>query len=120
MGFRCLHLKYNDRGQPCQPQQNEFTLEFIYSILEVFFLNCLISSVNERLVEQLSTGSTTSAGSPWVIGMEDVGVKGLASVINACVMTSAFSCGNAFFIVPPGHFIVLHWLVTCHDFYQSV
>lgn len=29
--------------------------------------------------------------------MEDVGVKGLASVINACVMTSAFSCGNAFF-----------------------
>lgn len=70
---------------------------YIFYIGGMFFLCCLVSSVNPKLVAQLLEGSNSSAGSPWVIGIEDVGVKGLASVINAGIMMSAFSCGNAFF-----------------------
>lgn len=70
---------------------------YLFYIGGIFFLNCLISSVNPRLIELLTTGAQSSAGSPWVIGIEQVGVKGLASLINAAILSSAFSCGNAFF-----------------------
>ncbi|KAI5967052.1 PUT4 [Candida theae] len=70
---------------------------YLFYIGGIFFLNCLISSINPKLVESLTSGAQSSAGSPWVIGIEQVGVKGLASVINAAILSSAFSCGNAFF-----------------------
>lgn len=70
---------------------------YLFYIGGIFFLNCLISSINPKMVESLTNGTTGSAGSPWVIGIEQVGVKGLAALINACIMSSAFSCGNAFF-----------------------
>lgn len=71
---------------------------YLFYIGGIFFLNCLISSVNPRLIELLTTGAQSSAGSPWVIGIEQVGVKGLASLINAAILSSAFSCGNAFLL----------------------
>lgn len=51
-------------------------------------------------------------------GIEQVGVKGLASLINAAILSSAFSCGNAFFIVPQDQFIVLHWQAIYPNFCQ--
>lgn len=41
----------------------------------------------------ISTG--TAQQSPFVIAFQRVGIKGLPSVINAVVCTSAFSCGSA-------------------------
>jgi amino acid transporter len=48
------------------------------------------------LLESLSTGATGSAASPWVIGLRVHGVNGLANLVNAIVLTSAWSCGNAY------------------------
>jgi len=65
----------------------------------VFFMNCLCSAVNPSLVSALAdeAGSSGVLASPWVIGIKDVGVHGLDSLVNALVMSSAWSCGNAFF-----------------------
>ncbi|CAN3504893.1 dicarboxylic amino acid permease [Diutina catenulata] len=62
----------------------------------IFFMCALCSSINPKLVEAQEAGSGGILSSPWVIGIQDVGVSGLASLVNACVMTSAFSCGNGF------------------------
>ncbi|RDW90986.1 general amino acid permease [Coleophoma crateriformis] len=39
-------------------------------------------------------GSGTSAASPYIISMQNLGISGLASLVNAMVMTSVFSAGN--------------------------
>lgn len=44
----------------------------------------------------LDTGKGTAASSPWVIGIQIAGIKALPSIINAVILTSAASSGNAF------------------------
>ena len=41
----------------------------------------------------------SSTVSPWTLGIQNVGVRGLGLVVNGAVLTSAFSCGNAFFFL---------------------
>ncbi|KAG7194936.1 uncharacterized protein KQ657_004045 [Scheffersomyces spartinae] len=63
----------------------------------IFFMNSLCASNNPTLLDAKKSASAGVAASPWVIGIRDVGVKGLDSLVNAIVMTSAWSCGNGFF-----------------------
>ena len=69
--------------------------EYTCSILVVFFLNCLIASNDPSLVKSLKSSTV----SPWTLGIQNVGVRGLGLVVNGAVLTSAFSCGNAFFFL---------------------
>lgn len=62
----------------------------------IFFMCTLCSSTNQKLLDAQAGGSSGALGSPWVIGIQLVGVRGLNHVVNAGIMTSAFSCGNAF------------------------
>lgn len=43
----------------------------------------------------LDIASGTAATSPFVIAIETAGIKGLPSLINACLLTSAWSAGNS-------------------------
>lgn len=63
----------------------------------IFFMNTLCSSVNESLLAAKENGYVGAAASPWVIGVKSVGVHGLDSLVNACIMAAAWSCGNGFF-----------------------
>ncbi|ABN65353.2 Proline-specific permease (Proline transport protein) [Scheffersomyces stipitis CBS 6054] len=63
----------------------------------IFFMNSLCSSINPDLVNAREAGAVGAGGSPWVIGIRAVGVHGLDSLVNACIMASAWSCGNGFF-----------------------
>ncbi|KAF2768913.1 hypothetical protein EJ03DRAFT_327877 [Teratosphaeria nubilosa] len=45
---------------------------------------------------RLLSGSSDASASPFVIGIQRVGIKGLDHVINAAILTSAWSAGNAF------------------------
>ena len=63
-----------------------FTLYF----LTVFVLTLVLSSKNSEIVSP--TGN--AAGSPFVIAIKRAGIKGLPHVINAVVLTSAFSAAN--------------------------
>ncbi|EMG46657.1 prnB Proline-specific permease [Candida maltosa Xu316] len=68
---------------------------YLFYLGGIFFLNCLIASNDPALVASLHSSTV----SPWTLGMQNVGVRGLASVVNGAVLTSAFSCGNAFFFL---------------------
>lgn len=63
-----------------------FTLYF----LTVFVLTLVLSSKDSEIVSP--TGN--AAGSPFVIAIKRAGIKGLPHVINAVVLTSAFSAAN--------------------------
>ncbi|KAK6453722.1 uncharacterized protein RJT20DRAFT_100808 [Scheffersomyces xylosifermentans] len=62
------------------------TLYFI----AVFVLSLILSSKNPKIVSP--TGN--AAGSPWVIAIQGAGIKVLPHIINAIVLTSAFSAAN--------------------------
>lgn len=62
----------------------------IFYILGTFILSLLVPSNNSRL----GTASNAAA-SPWVIAIELAGIKALPHIINACLITSAWSAGNA-------------------------
>jgi amino acid transporter len=57
-----------------------------------FIIGVIVPSDDERL---LSPNSNATA-SPFVIGIQRAGIAGLQHVINAAVLTSAWSAGNAF------------------------
>ncbi|CAK7896859.1 amino-acid permease GAP3 [[Candida] anglica] len=62
----------------------------------IFFMNTLCASNDPTLLAAGKAGATGAAASPWVIGVKNVGVHGLDSLINAVIMTAAWSCGNGF------------------------
>jgi len=86
-------------GETVAPRRNipKAARRFLWR-LAVFYgvssliIGALVSSDDDRL---LSPESNASA-SPWVIGIQDAGIKGLNHVINAAILTSAWSAGNAF------------------------
>lgn len=69
---------------------------YLFYIGGIFFMNTLCSSVNPLLTDAISSGRAGAASSPWVIGIQTLGINGLDSLVNAVVMTSAWSCGNGF------------------------
>lgn len=63
---------------------------FVLYILTVFGLTLILSSEDPAIAN--STGDAT--GSPFVIAIKRAGIKGLPSIINALVLSSAFSAAN--------------------------
>lgn len=67
-----------------------------FYIVGVFAVGILCSSHDEPLLGALEAGSSGAAASPWVIGIQNLGIEGLPSVINFLILLSAWSCGNAY------------------------
>lgn len=63
----------------------------IFYVLGIFFISVLVPYDDPKL---LSDHSNATA-SPFVIAIERAGIKGLPSVINAVILTSAWSAGNS-------------------------
>ncbi|KAJ6188579.1 hypothetical protein N7519_003487 [Penicillium mononematosum] len=49
-----------------------------------------------RLMSAIDDGAAGSAASPWVIGIENLGITGLPDLINFLILLSGWSCGNAY------------------------
>ncbi|KAF7316516.1 Amino acid permease/ SLC12A domain-containing protein [Mycena indigotica] len=62
----------------------------MFYVLGILIVGMLVRSTDSDLLQ--STGD--AASSPFVLAMKRVGIKSLPSVINAGVLTSAFSAGN--------------------------
>ncbi|KAL8286128.1 hypothetical protein RQP46_004616 [Phenoliferia psychrophenolica] len=62
----------------------------IFYVGGVFVIGLLVSPNNDQLLN----GSGVSA-SPWVIAIEEAGIRALPSIINVVVLISAFSAGNS-------------------------
>lgn len=69
----------------------------IFYILSILLIGMCVSSADPRLLNAISEGAPGVAASPFVIAIANGGISGLPSVINAVVLTSAWSAGNSFF-----------------------
>ncbi|KAK5076547.1 hypothetical protein LTR51_002229 [Lithohypha guttulata] len=67
-----------------------------FYILGVFAVGIICSSRDTRLLGALEDGAVGSAASPWVIGIQNLGISGLPDLINALILLSGWSCGNAY------------------------
>ncbi|KAL8293177.1 hypothetical protein RQP46_000871 [Phenoliferia psychrophenolica] len=66
-----------------------YRILFFY-VIGVFMIGLIVSPTDNDLLN----GSGTVA-SPWVIAIRESGIKALPSIINAVILTSAFSAGNS-------------------------
>ncbi|BEI83725.1 hypothetical protein CcaverHIS002_0403290 [Cutaneotrichosporon cavernicola] len=69
-----------------------FRLVFFY-VLGIFVISVLVPYDEPRLLSGKSSSDATA--SPFVIAIENAGIKGLPSVINAVILSAAWSAGNS-------------------------
>ncbi|XDG07223.1 hypothetical protein ABKA04_006838 [Annulohypoxylon sp. FPYF3050] len=85
-------------GEMKSPRKNipKAALHFVWRLAIFYVLGALAIGVICRSDEPaLTNGGNGAASSPWVIAIENAGIHGLDSVINAVVITSAWSSGNS-------------------------
>ncbi|KAK7222667.1 hypothetical protein V2G26_010670 [Clonostachys chloroleuca] len=67
-----------------------------FYVVGVVAVGTICSASDPRLLGALKDGSVGSAASPWVIGIQNLGIEGLPSLINFLILSSGLSCGNAY------------------------
>ncbi|KAK2612650.1 hypothetical protein QQS21_001266 [Conoideocrella luteorostrata] len=67
-----------------------------FYVLGVLGVGIICSSRDNRLLGAIADDNAGSAASPWVIGIQNLGIDGLPHVVNAAVLLSGLSCGNAY------------------------
>ena len=68
-----------------------YRIGFFY-ILGAFLIGMIVSPSNPALV----SGAGNAKSSPWVIAIPQAGIPALPSIVNACILTSAWSAGNSY------------------------
>jgi amino acid transporter len=68
---------------------------FFY-VLGSLAIGVLVASNDPHLLSAQKASAAGAAQSPWVIGLQNAGIKVLPSIINAVILTSASSSANAF------------------------
>ncbi|CAI6281220.1 unnamed protein product [Periconia digitata] len=86
-------------GETVAPRRNipKAASRFVYRLaifygFGSFIIGVIVPSDDDRLLSPTSNATA----SPFVIGISRAGIKGLNHVINAAILTSAWSAGNAF------------------------
>jgi len=67
-----------------------------FYVLGVLGVGIICASNDPTLKDALVNGAPGAAASPWVIGIKNLNIKFLPHLINALVLTSGLSCGNAY------------------------
>ncbi|KAH7015809.1 amino acid permease/ SLC12A domain-containing protein [Ilyonectria destructans] len=68
----------------------------LFYVLGSLAVGVLVASNDKHLLSAQQSNAAGAAQSPWVIGIQNVGIKVLPSIINAVILTSASSSANAF------------------------
>lgn len=89
-------------GEVVSPQRNipKATKRFIYRLLAFYILGSLVVGVivsydDPKLMSAVKSCTSDAGASPFVIGIQNAGIKGLGHVVNAATLTSAWSAGNS-------------------------
>ncbi|KAM3497678.1 hypothetical protein MY10362_008980 [Beauveria mimosiformis] len=90
-------------GETVAPRRNipKAARRFVWR-LAIFYgcssliIGILVASDDEDLLGALQSGAGGAAASPFVIGIQRVGISVLNHIINAAILTSAWSAGNSF------------------------
>lgn len=67
----------------------------LFYVIGTLAIGMIVSSDDEHLLNAQTTNAPGAAHSPWVIGISNAGIHVLPSIINAVILTSAISSGNA-------------------------
>lgn len=62
----------------------------LFYIVGTLALGIICDSSDPDLLAAIENGGSGSAVSPWVIGLRSLGIGGLANLVNAVVLTSAW------------------------------
>lgn len=87
-----LEAEYPRRNLPIVCRRFIYRL-FVFYILGVLAIGIMVASNDNRLLGAIADGASSAKASPFVIGMENVGIHTLPHIVNACILTSAYSCG---------------------------
>ena len=68
----------------------------VFYILGTLIISVIVSSDDPSLLQAVSTGTQDAGASPFVLGIKNAGIKGLDHVVNAVILTSAWSAANGF------------------------
>lgn len=89
-------------GEAVAPRRNipKATNRFIYRLFAFYVLGSLVIGVtvaynDKSLLSGVASGGSGAGASPFVIGIQNAGIQGLNHVINAVILTSAWSSGNS-------------------------
>lgn len=69
----------------------------IFYVLAIFLMGMCVSAKDPRLLNAINNSAPGAAASPFVIAMVNGGISALPSIINAVILSSAWSAGNSFF-----------------------
>ncbi|KAI1126948.1 amino acid permease [Nemania abortiva] len=69
----------------------------LFYVLAIFLVTLCVSSMDPRLLDAIRTDAPGAAASPFVIAISNGGIAVLPSIINAVILSSAWSAGNSFF-----------------------
>ncbi|RAO74201.1 uncharacterized protein BHQ10_010213 [Talaromyces amestolkiae] len=64
----------------------------LFYVLGALLIGMIVSPTNPDLV----SGSGNANSSPWVIAIKEAGITALPSIVNACILVSAWSAGNSY------------------------
>lgn len=67
-----------------------------FYIIGILAIGIICRADDPRLLGAISSGAAGAAASPFVIGIQNLNIKGLPSLINFLILTSGLSCGNAY------------------------
>ncbi|KAF2013488.1 lysine-specific permease [Aaosphaeria arxii CBS 175.79] len=67
-----------------------------FYVIGVLAVGIICSSTDPGLLGAIKEGKSGAAASPWVIGIQNLGIGVLPHIINALIMLSGWSCGNAY------------------------
>jgi amino acid transporter len=86
-------------GETVAPRRNipKAARRFLYRLALFYGVSSLIiGAIVPFDDERLRSSEANATASPWVIGIQRAGIGGLNHAINAAILTSAWSAGNAF------------------------
>ncbi|KAL1643003.1 hypothetical protein SLS61_009465 [Didymella pomorum] len=64
----------------------------LFYILGALLIGLIVDPTNPDLV----SGTGNAKSSPWVIAIKEAGIGALPSIVNACILVSAWSAGNSY------------------------
>ncbi|KAJ5094818.1 hypothetical protein N7456_010679 [Penicillium angulare] len=67
-----------------------------FYVVGVLAVGIICNPNDPRLMSAIASAGAGSAASPWVIGIENLGIHGLPDLINLLILLSGWSCGNAY------------------------
>lgn len=102
VGPEYLSMVANEAGQETRKVlagtfRSVFYRLIVFYILGALCVGVLVASNDPTLIKLASSGSTSNGSySPYIIAMNNMGIKVLPSIVNALCITSTFSAGNSY------------------------